>query len=84
MGLTEASDWQALTTKEKDFFVGSLIKIYKKYTNGKIPELIGFSPEEEAQLTGGNTPRTPNTQGKPPTSAAQPPTEVASLRRKGT
>ena len=77
MGLTEASDWQALTTKEKDFFVGSLIKIYKKYTNGKVPELIGFSPEEEAQHTEDNTQRAANTQGKPPTSTAQPPTEVS-------
>lgn len=77
VGLTEASDWQALTTKEKDFFIGSLIKIYKKYTNGKIPELIGFSPEEEARHTGTNTQRTPNLQGKSSPYTAQPPTEVS-------
>jgi hypothetical protein len=66
-------DWQALTTKEKDFFIGSLIKIYKKYTGGSVPELIGFYPEEEAQYAGGNMQRTPNMQSKTPPSTAQSP-----------
>lgn len=34
--------WQAQSSKEKDFFISSLLKIYKKYTGGKIPNLIGF------------------------------------------
>jgi hypothetical protein len=69
------SDWQALTTKEKDFFIGSLIKIYKKYTGGNVPELIGFYPEEETQYTGASVQRTPNLQGRTPPSAAQSPAE---------
>lgn len=42
--------WQASTPKEKDFFIFSLIKIYKKYTGGKLPELHGFDPQELEQL----------------------------------
>ena len=44
--------WAAATAKEKDFFIASLIKIYRKYTGGKAPELIGFAPQEVQQLTG--------------------------------
>ena len=44
--------WQANTPKEKEFFIASLVKIYKKYTKGKAPELIGFSPREEEQILG--------------------------------
>lgn len=42
--------WQANSTKEKDFFIQSLIKIYKKYTGGKLPALVGFDGTEIAQL----------------------------------
>lgn len=45
--------WQAGTPKEKDFFIYSLIKIYKKYTGGKLPDLQGFDPHELERLTGG-------------------------------
>ena len=38
--------WQAATSKEKDFFIFSLIKIYKKYTGGNLPELLGFDHQE--------------------------------------
>ena len=38
--------WQTVTAKEKDFFIGSLVKIYKKYTGGQEPLLTGFSPSE--------------------------------------
>ncbi|KAL4995927.1 exocyst complex component Sec3-domain-containing protein [Aspergillus recurvatus] len=41
--------WHAKTSKEKEFFIGSLVKIYKKYTGGKMPDLIGFD-ERELQL----------------------------------
>ncbi|KAL8726849.1 MAG: hypothetical protein Q9166_006465 [cf. Caloplaca sp. 2 TL-2023] len=55
--------WQAQTPKEKEFFIFSLIKIYKKYTGGKIPELIGFDPQELETFSG--------TTG-PPSGAARP------------
>ena len=44
--------WQASTAKEKDFFIYSMIKIYKKYTGGKLPQLSGFDPQELAQHSG--------------------------------
>ena len=44
--------WKANTAKEKDFFIFSLIKIYKKYTGGKLPQLLGFSSQELEQLSG--------------------------------
>ena len=58
--------WKANTAKEKDFFIFALIKIYKKYTGGKLPRLIGFSSQELEQLNG--TSGTQN--GEPP--AARP------------
>ncbi|RMD44628.1 hypothetical protein DV735_g567, partial [Chaetothyriales sp. CBS 134920] len=44
--------WQATTPKEKDFFIASLVKIYRKYTGGRVPQLIGFPPSE-LELLGG-------------------------------
>ncbi|KAI9839434.1 MAG: hypothetical protein M1837_002083 [Sclerophora amabilis] len=44
--------WQAGTAKEKEFFIGSLVKIYRKYTGGKAPELLGFDPREKESLVG--------------------------------
>ena len=58
--------WKASTAKEKDFFIFALIKIYKKYTGGKLPQLIGFSSQELEQL---NAP--PGTQNRAP-SASRP------------
>lgn len=58
--------WKANTAKEKDFFIFSLIKIYKKYTGGKLPQLKGFSSHELDQLDGISGPQN----GTPP--AAQP------------
>jgi hypothetical protein len=55
--------WNAATAKEKDFFIFSLIKIYKKYTGGRLPELHGFSSTELDQLgglPGAVVPGTPN------------------------
>ena len=49
--------WKANTAKEKDFFIFSLIKIYKKYTGGKLPQLIGFSSQELDQLGGASGPQ---------------------------
>ncbi|RFU72263.1 exocyst complex, component exoc1 [Trichoderma arundinaceum] len=44
--------WQAQTEKEKKFFIASLIKIYSKYTGGKLPELSGFDQRELDQILG--------------------------------
>ena len=44
--------WQAATAKEKEFFIFSLIKIFKKYTGGRLPDLLGFSLQEIEQLGG--------------------------------
>ncbi|KAJ3474999.1 hypothetical protein NLG97_g9615 [Lecanicillium saksenae] len=44
--------WQAQTDKEKKFFIASLIKIYSKYTGGKVPELSGFDQREQDQVIG--------------------------------
>lgn len=44
--------WQATTIKEKEFFIFSLIKNFKKYTGGKLPKLQGFDPQELEQLVG--------------------------------
>ena len=44
--------WQAATVKEKDFFIFSLIKIFKMHTGGKLPQLHGFNPQEVEQRVG--------------------------------
>jgi hypothetical protein len=46
--------WEAGTAKEKEFFIGSMVKIYNKYTKGEYPILTGFSPAELSSLTNGN------------------------------
>ncbi|KAG9772234.1 hypothetical protein ABEF93_006015 [Exophiala dermatitidis] len=60
--------WAADTAKEKDFFIASLIKIYRKYTGGRVPDLIGFGPQEVTQLIG-----TPSSQTTPNPNAALSP-----------
>jgi hypothetical protein len=45
--------WEAGTAKEKEFFIGSMVKIYNKYTKGEFPILTGFSPSELNSLTNG-------------------------------
>lgn len=44
--------WQANSEKEKQFFVASLVKIYTKYTGGKVPDLVGFDDRERGQILG--------------------------------
>ncbi|KAJ5807995.1 hypothetical protein N7474_009264 [Penicillium riverlandense] len=51
--------WHARSSKEKEFFIGSLVKIYKKYTGGKVPNLIGFD-DRERQLLAGGAPSAPS------------------------
>ena len=55
--------WQANTLKEKDFFIASIVKIYKKYTAGKNPQLYGFTAHEFETLMGSMSasPKTPQT-----------------------
>ena len=48
--ITKPYYWQAVTPKERDFFIGSLVKIYKKYTGGKVPELLGFDRRDRDAL----------------------------------
>ena len=82
--------WQASSLKEKEYFIQSLVKIYKKYTGGKVPALIGFDGTVVAQLAaeGGppsitstsssvrSTPReTPPLQGNLPPPQIQTPPE---------
>ncbi|PSN73506.1 hypothetical protein BS50DRAFT_514854 [Corynespora cassiicola Philippines] len=50
--------WEASTAKEKEFFIGSMVKIFHKYTTGRdkqglYPALIGFSLAELNGLTNG-------------------------------
>ncbi|EOA91743.1 uncharacterized protein SETTUDRAFT_178171 [Exserohilum turcica Et28A] len=45
--------WEAGTAKEKEFFIGSMVKIYNKYTKGEFPILTGFSAAELNSLTNG-------------------------------
>ncbi|MCJ1391095.1 hypothetical protein MMC18_003957 [Xylographa bjoerkii] len=66
--------WQAATSKEKDFFIGSLIKIYRKYTGGKLPQLIGFNSLELSEFTNtpGQRPMTPQAASSRPGPAPVP------------
>jgi hypothetical protein len=59
--------WQASTAKEKEFFVASLVKIYRKYTQGKVPDLIGFPQKDIEQMLGSGV-RSPSlgSPGPPP------------------
>ncbi|CAM1505701.1 Fc.00g113380.m01.CDS01 [Cosmosporella sp. VM-42] len=61
--------WMAQTDKEKKFFIASLIKIYGKYTGGKVPELAGFEQREFDQVMGAGRrqpPPGPNSRPPPP------------------
>ncbi|OAA57093.1 exocyst complex component [Niveomyces insectorum RCEF 264] len=59
--------WQAQTDKEKKFFIASLLKIYGKYSGGKVPTIVGFDQYELDQIQGGAGRRV-----APPPVAAQP------------
>lgn len=65
--------WQAQTDKEKKFFIASLIKIYGKYTGGKIPELSGFEQKELDQVLGAGG-RRPGPPSRPSDATLSPPT----------
>ena len=63
--------WKANTSKEKDFFIYSLVKIFKKYTGGKSPELIGFSSAELGQFEGIQSQKAGSPSRTPQSTAAQ-------------
>lgn len=50
--ITKPYYWQAMTSKERDFFISSLAKVYRKYTGGRVPELVGFTPQEREAIAG--------------------------------
>jgi len=47
--------WQATTQREKQYFIDSLVKIYCKYTAGRLPKLIGFDVGEEERMRAATT-----------------------------
>lgn len=57
--ITKPYYWQAGTSKEKDFFIASAVKIYRKYTKGQVPELKGFDDRDRAAMLGGQPPAAP-------------------------
>ncbi|KAK6330169.1 hypothetical protein TWF730_004665 [Orbilia blumenaviensis] len=52
--------WQTRTSREKEAFVASLFRIFKKYTGGKSPVLIGF--DSITALSGEGRPSTGNSE----------------------
>jgi hypothetical protein len=42
--------WQTNSAMEKSYFIGSVVKVYKRYTEGRLPQLIGFTPAEMDQI----------------------------------
>ncbi|KAF2036497.1 hypothetical protein EK21DRAFT_52030 [Setomelanomma holmii] len=61
--ITKPYYWEAGTAKEKEFFIGSMVKIYNKYTKGEFPILTGFSASELNGLTNGQ-PHLATTEGR--------------------
>ena len=50
--ITKPYYWQAGTAKEKEFFIASAVKIYRKYTKGQVPELRGFDDAQKTSMLG--------------------------------
>lgn len=69
--------WEAQTDREKKFFIASLVKIYGKYTGGRVPVLSNFDPRELEQVLGGASRRNgsaqPSPSPRPPPSPGRPP-----------
>lgn len=71
--------WHARSSKEKEFFIGSLVKIYKKYTGGKVPNLVGFDERERQLLVGSPGPSAPSGPAPPGSQGGpEPSTEIPS------
>lgn len=69
--ITKPYYWEAGTAKEKEFFIGSMVKIYNKYTKGDFPILTGFSASELNSLTNGQ-PHLATPEGRAATAAGSP------------
>ncbi|TPX18821.1 uncharacterized protein E0L32_011500 [Thyridium curvatum] len=69
--------WEAQTDKEKKFFIASLLKIYGKYTGGRVPQLAGFDQQELDQILGGVQRRGGTPSAVPAAAAAPPPPRPA-------
>jgi hypothetical protein len=42
--------WNTNSTREKSFFIGSLAKVFKRYSGGQLPDLVGFTKGELDQI----------------------------------
>ena len=73
--ITKPYYWQAGTAKEKEFFIASTVKIYRKYTRGQVPELRGYDDAQKVQLLGAPPGQQAPPQGPPPMGAQPPPDE---------
>lgn len=67
--------WQANAQPEKQFFIASLVKIFMKYTGGRLPILVGFNEKEMGALVGaqGRTRSIAQPQAPPSGPIPQPP-----------
>ncbi|KAK1010339.1 hypothetical protein LTR54_005292 [Friedmanniomyces endolithicus] len=80
--ITKPYYWQAGTSKEKDFFIASAVKIYRKYTKGLAPELKGFDEKERDAMLG--TSRTQPPQTQPQLQQPSPMPGSSQLQQQGT
>ncbi|ROT36515.1 hypothetical protein SODALDRAFT_220933 [Sodiomyces alkalinus F11] len=55
--------WDAQSEKQKRHFIATLIKVYGRYTQGHLPDLVGFDPRELDLVIGS---RRPPPQQRPP------------------
>ncbi|KAJ9635192.1 hypothetical protein H2199_008678 [Coniosporium tulheliwenetii] len=84
--ITKQYYWQATTSTEKEYFIASLLKVYRKYTGGRVPQLSGFSNQELEKMqelfaqgphrSGGPSP-VPSSQSRPSTGPGQGPPRPA-------
>ncbi|KAF1845227.1 uncharacterized protein K460DRAFT_405495 [Cucurbitaria berberidis CBS 394.84] len=81
--ITKPYYWEAGTAKEKEFFIGSMVKIYNKYTKGDFPVLTGFSAAELNSLTNGQ-PHLATGEGRAAFAAGGREAQVPSQPRQGT
>jgi len=57
--------WKALGAAEKEFFIAGLVRVFRRYTKGRAPELIGFTPTERDGLLSGPSYIPPPQDGRP-------------------
>lgn len=73
--------WEAQSDREKKFFIASLVKIFGKYTGGRVPSLSNFDQRELDQVLGGAQRRAPSAQPTPNQVVPSPVRPPASPRR---